>query len=294
LDSTLYIEERYKFNLNFDYRDPYGRSIGHGKARVCLRDYLSLLYRWLQVSLAEGYTDYNEMNVQYCFSIPTSWARNSMIDLFRSVITKAGFGQGRNPFETILFLEADAVASYALGETWALQDLFVVCNAGALYTDVNVFKRTGVKDAGTGPRIPLVCSSEDPTIGMNFIDSAAEEYIADSLEEIRNLLPEGPSVVAKKMVEDRFQNWKRTLGSDFKPTTASLPVLELPLDRYAHRGSVSGSSLVVHEGHLRGLFDKQIRRLTSLVDDQLRHLGSRDPKASVVSTSLIVRPSHTC
>lgn len=80
-------------------------------------DYLKALYghiaEHINTALREyGLGDWKSNRIEYIFSIPTTWAGSRVIEVFRKIVKKAGFGEYENHSVHIKLTEAEAAAVY--------------------------------------------------------------------------------------------------------------------------------------------------------------------------------------
>lgn len=114
---------------------------------------------------------------------------------------------------------------------------------------------------------------------MNF-----HHMVTDRLSKVRANLKEEPEVVADRMVHGRFERIKCSYGT---AALAALPVLpiEVPgLDPgYSFPNAhIEDSRMILTGGELKALFDVQLDRMLSVIDEQFDRMHDNHPRTQIV------------
>lgn len=104
------------------------------EAKRLIRDYLEQVYRQVKSSIEAKAGPWREKNVEFIFSLPTTWQTLDITNSFESAIREAGFGSENQQHSVKLELtEAEAAAVYVAGNgqvRFNNGDILLVCDAG--------------------------------------------------------------------------------------------------------------------------------------------------------------------
>ncbi|KAK4545934.1 hypothetical protein LTR36_002498 [Oleoguttula mirabilis] len=276
-DEYTEVNKLFKLFLDPRHTDVSGYAPAHHEAQQWYRDFLSCLYHCIVRFLRDRVAHYASKNIEFVFSIPTTWKEPAMVADIERLIQQSGYGKLPNQKVSISLTEAEAAAVYASKQQMQKGDVFLVCDAGGGTTDVNVLKVV-VASRNRTELVPLHCNEGEP-IGSTLIDYRAERMILERLKLIRADIHGGDlESMARKMVQDRFMSYKCSFGS----TSMNVPKLPLPIPGIAsnqdfpHAG-VENSNMVLLSEDLQQLFDQQVQRIYELIDDQLKTVQITHP-----------------
>ena len=68
----------------------------------------------LQLELGRRWDD---LNIEFLFSVPTTWKPNPTVERFRTIVQRAGFGRAINHTVSIGLTEAEAAAVHTVRES---------------------------------------------------------------------------------------------------------------------------------------------------------------------------------
>jgi hypothetical protein len=208
----LEVQDLFKLYLDPTHRDDFREQPTLEEARKWFTDYMRCIYQAIKGHFDDTLPRWNNKNVEFLFSVPTTWKNPAMIADTERLIRQAGFGERQNQVVRISLTEAEAAAVYASKQSYERGDVFLVCDAGGGTTDVNVLK---VRAATMGQtELEPLSWVEGHAIGSTIIDFRVEKLMVERLESIRHYLPEEPRMIAEKMMSDRFETFKCSFGSD--------------------------------------------------------------------------------
>jgi hypothetical protein len=276
-------EELFKLYLDPDFQDPYEGAPSFQEARTWFTDYLSCIYRAVARHLNDTIPKFASKHVEFRFSVPTTWKNPAMIAETEQLIRNAGFGSGssNHTVENAL-TEAEAAAVYASKQHYEEGDVFLVCDAGGGTSDVNILK---VVSSGIGQtELEPLSWVEGRAIGSTLIDFRVEKLIAERLRSIKQFLPTEPEAVAFRMLREssRFESFKCNLGDE----AMDLPSLRLPVPGLAYGTNlevahIEDSQMIITKDELQKIFDDQVSKIVSLIDEQLAILQKTNPQETI-------------
>jgi hypothetical protein len=121
-DRSINVKKFFKLALDPLYIEFGGFT--HSEAKGYYRDYLETLRRHVVSCLGERFPSWEQLRVEWLFSIPSSFQNPSMVQMLNELIGAAGFGQDGHPHSfRITITEAEAAAIDVTS-----QDMEVRCN----------------------------------------------------------------------------------------------------------------------------------------------------------------------
>ncbi|KAH0545359.1 hypothetical protein FGG08_000500 [Glutinoglossum americanum] len=250
-------------------------------------DFLQKLYQHIETTMLSKVRRAVWMGeVEFIFSVPTTWTRQGMIEDYKDIIRRAGFGEGGNSHTVDIGLtEAEAAAvSTAKGSVnaFARGDTLLIC------------------DAGGGTTYTLLEPSVD--VGSTKIDEEFEGSVAQRLGALSGHVS-FDSDAASKMTRGQFQAFKCAFGPEGDFPTYSIRVPGITPYDYTNeslrvvRGKMyfarfvhlrfpmfcsSGEELTgENRTELQNIFDTQVRRIFRLIDKQLQQMATKMPEKQI-------------
>ncbi|KAK3202688.1 hypothetical protein GRF29_154g387368, partial [Pseudopithomyces chartarum] len=270
-------------------------------------DYFQLLYRSIEARLrGEVASRWEDANIEFIFSVPTTWKPNPTVERFRKLAERAGFGKSPSHSVVIGLTEAEAAAVHTARNTPAMfkeNDILFVCDVGGGTTDLSVFR---VKNASSGGNLSL--EQVDVVFGANIgstkLDDLFESAVNKRLHAADCSVPMGlPNLgeVAWRMrISRQYQNAKCEYGSEdssaFTDTFGiCIPGLDRRYSNEAH--GISNGEMEISRNDLKSFFDTQVStlpqppppsnphpqlsKLYTLIDKQLHRVHQKFPYESV-------------
>jgi hypothetical protein len=274
------IEELFKLYLDPGYRDGFRNAPTLEEARRWFTDFLACVYRLITRYFSETIPRWRTRNVEFVFSVPTTWKDPAMIAETEQLIKNAGFGKENRHVVEISLTEAEAAAVYVAKQQYQKGDVFLVCDAGGGTTDVNIL-RLSESNAGQTELEPLSYVEGQP-IGSTLIDFRVQKLIIERLESIRHQLSAEPRLIAEKMMRARFETFKCSFGSEaMNMPKLLLYVPGLPPAYDSAQAHIEDSRMIITTQELQKVFDEQIERIFQLIDDELKKLQSTHVRENV-------------
>jgi hypothetical protein len=114
-DPSEYSKSREE-EQNLDYLPP-----SHSDVKRYYLDFLKKLYRHIKNELTDNVRDWATANIEFLFSVPTTWTKLSLVQEFARIATTAGFGtEGMNHRVEVSLTEAEAAAVYTFKSQHAI------------------------------------------------------------------------------------------------------------------------------------------------------------------------------
>ncbi|KAK5129854.1 hypothetical protein LTR08_002762 [Meristemomyces frigidus] len=279
-DPSVEVNKYFKLALDRRFSDPSGFAPPHHEARQWYQDYLACLYKFIMDFFRDRFgSRFLARNVEFLFSVPTTWKDASMIADIEGLIKSAGYGQQANQRVVLSLTEAEAAAVYASKQDMQRGDVFLCADCGGGTTDLNMLRMTS--DAGGKIELdPLQCNEGAP-IGSTLIDYKAEKMILDRLERIKEHLHGDPEALASQMIQDRFLTYKCSFGNGSVVPKLLLPIPGLAPGLFVAHAGIEDSRMVLRSEELQRIFDEQINKIGVLIDEQLRLVQSYHASESV-------------
>ncbi|ORY02273.1 hypothetical protein BCR34DRAFT_493253 [Clohesyomyces aquaticus] len=255
-------------------------------------DYFQFLYRCVEARLkGELASRWEDANIEFIFSVPTTWKPNPTVERFRNIISRAGFGQAPNHTAVIGLTEAEAAAVHTARNTPAIfreNDILFVCDVGGGTTDLSVFRVKNTNNFGGSLNLEQIDTVFGATIGSAQLDSLFEKWVLGRLQSANTQSPMGLDDLSQTAWEMRiskeYQNAKCDYGSDESFSDTEIFAVRVPkLDRHYvndHYGIRNGD-MNIRRDDLRQFFDTQIIKLFDMIDKQFVRLQQKLPSEQV-------------
>jgi hypothetical protein len=222
------------------------------QARSYATDYLRKIYAHtkevLEEQLQSHPLSWSEMTVKFLFSVPTTWTNVGTVDIFKRIITDAGFGKGGQFHEiSVEHTEAEAAAFYTLTTRsmhLAQGNVFLTVDAGGGTTDLALMEVTSThSQAPTMTQVTAVCGQN---IGSSLIDRAFRDLVERRLAEhpdIMGWLP--PNLPAAMSRGHSFRSIKHKFGQAiYNLPTLSVENIGVARDFYHEGLRIEGGKMI--------------------------------------------------
>lgn len=243
-DETMEFNELFKLYLDPMYRDDNENSPTAAEAHQWFCDYLRSLHKYIMKYLEERNKKFTTLNIDFVFSIPTTWKHPATHAKIESLIKSAGFGEAYNHRVAITLTEAEAAAVSASNHKMCRDEVFLVCDAGGGTTDLNVLK---VISAARGQlKLEPLSSNEGRAVGSTLIDYKVQRILEERLRPIELLLARDMDTVVHKMMQDRYESFKCHLGSEgMNVPKLPMPIPDFPPGRDFPKTGIEDSKVVL-------------------------------------------------
>ena len=92
-------------------KDPDSVPPSHADVKLNYEDFLRKLYPHIKKTLRDNVPDWETANIEFLFSVPTTWTKLGLTLDFKSLVKAAGFGrEGKNHSVDVSLTEAEAAA----------------------------------------------------------------------------------------------------------------------------------------------------------------------------------------
>ncbi|KAK0648207.1 hypothetical protein B0T16DRAFT_327490 [Cercophora newfieldiana] len=241
-------------------------------------DYLRQVYlhvkESIETEIGRRHTGgWNDMTVEFIFSVPTTWTSIYVVNTFKDVIRNAGFGtEGIRHSAQVDLTEAEAAAVATLktsAVTFDMGALFLTVDAGGGTTDLALMQVTSANQ-----QVPQMSSMHPVSgvgIGASVIDRLFVRLVTQRMAaypEIAAALP--PDYPMRLARSHQF----RTLKHKFGERAYMQPMFKIPMEGVAHHFSHPGVGIEngrmlfsVHE--IQSLFDPQVEGIAKKIIEEL-------------------------
>ncbi|KAI5196368.1 hypothetical protein E4T39_07801 [Aureobasidium subglaciale] len=255
----LVLQELFKLWLDPGYREESDSQQSNTieEARTSFVDYMRCVYEAILAHFDDTYPRWRTRQVEFLFSVPTTWETPITIANTEHLLRDAGFGTEPGHVAKISLTEAEAAAVYVSKQSYQVGDIFLVCDAGGGTTDINALK---VKDNRSfRTELEPLRSVQGEAIGSTLIDFKVESIIAERLGRISNILTEPSEKLARSMMSDKFETFKCSFGSSTQnDLDLLLPIPGLPSGMNYPAAHIRSSNMVITRDELRRIFDEMI------------------------------------
>ncbi|KAJ5930551.1 hypothetical protein N7466_006044 [Penicillium verhagenii] len=279
-EKSLNIKEFFKLHLAPQYHDDYPGAPTRAEAQKWFQDYVHCVYQHAISHFTNTIPHFSSRNVEFLFSVPTTWKDVRMVEETRSLLETAINAKTPNHRVSIGLTEAEAAAVYAGNEHYQTDDTILVCDAGGGTTDVNVLKL--ISSRGEPTRLEQLGHVEGQPIGSTFIDRQIYDLIFARLQKAHDELGLPPNETAWRMISGRFQRLKCAFGTDASATPW------LKLDVPSSDSNLTHPAAEIYDGQMRiswddlkKAFDLKIDEMITLMDGHIRQMHSKYPEDSI-------------
>lgn len=167
--------------------------------------------------------------VSFLFSVPTTWTRLEVVNIFKRIIRGAGFGiEGPRHSAQVDLTEAEAAAVATLKTTavdFNVGSLFLTVDAGGGTTDLALMHITS-----TDPKFPQMSQVAAVTgvgIGSTLIDRAFVRMVSARLSQFPEVMKQFPDDCAFRMSRSHYF---KTVKHKFGEKVYMQPVFKIQMD----------------------------------------------------------------
>lgn len=122
------------------------------EVRKWYRDYMQCLYDYVSQVLRDHISDWNNLSVEWIFSLPTTFRSQEISNTLLGLLKEAGFGRRANHTVNFGLSEPQASAVDAAkhsANTYRDGDIMLVCDAGGATTDFALLEQTTTRGSRT-------------------------------------------------------------------------------------------------------------------------------------------------
>ena len=196
----------------------------HDEVKKWFRDYLRRLYSHISQEIQGKTGSWVGRRVEFFFSLPCTFQRQSITKSILDLIKEAGFGSEGDKHTVELGLsEPEAAAVFTIGQTaidFKPGMTALVCDAGGGTTDLAVLRLVSKDD--DPPELEALVIAEGKNVGSTNVDLAFESMVEKRLSTLKIPLPD--NVAWCMMHSSDYLAWKCLLGQDDVADITDFPV----------------------------------------------------------------------
>jgi hypothetical protein len=282
-DDDEEVKKSFKAALDPDY---YGQDPNHPSLRAACRhtvDFLRCLYEHICSHLANFALASPDHNVEFLFSVPSSWAKSRMQDRYRALIATAGFTKHPQYHINIEISELEATACSAIPGHAKAGAAALVCHTGALFTELALLET--VSATATEHTYKTQAWTKARAIGSARIDYEVHDLIKQKISSGIQAQTIVSDSLPRKMMLGRYRTYKHAFGSD---EIQWFSTLELPIPDAQQEmeglgaNSAPGSEFSMEENDFRALLDRQLDRLITFIEHELNAAQALLPGQDII------------
>lgn len=211
------------------------------EAQRLVADYLGALYAHvkatveLHTGIGSSGNGWDDLAVEFAFSVPTTWRSQEIVNVFKTAIRKAGFGTagGKHHTASVELTESEAAAVGTIkSATVAFEphDIFLSVDAGGGTTDFALMQVIEVREPF--PALAQINQVDGIGIGSTLIDQAFVALVNSRLSQYSEVLQQVPPDCAQRLVKsERFKTMKHKFGERvYESPTYKLPLEGVPFN----------------------------------------------------------------
>ena len=116
------------------------------------------------------------------------------------------------------------------------------------------------------------------------IDKDFHQLVSERLSNVSHHLKDSPDLVADRMLRGRFERIKCSYGT---PASSAFPMIPIEIPDYesacwAPEAHIEDGRLLITMEELKDLFDIQVERMLSVIDEQLARMQRNHPGIQIV------------
>lgn len=188
---------------------------------------------------ARGNHGWANTSIEFLFSVPTTWTKMQVINIFKGVIRNAGFGvEGRNHSARIDLTEAEAAAVATLKTSavrFGMGSVFLAVDAGGGTTDLALMRVTS--NDTVNPQMSQIAAVKGVGIGSTVLDRAFVKLVSNRLASFPDANKELPEDCATRLVRShRYKMVKHKFGE----AVYMQPIFKIQVEGVSHQFTHKG------------------------------------------------------
>ncbi|OTB11872.1 hypothetical protein K445DRAFT_26131 [Daldinia sp. EC12] len=220
-----------------------------------------------------GHVGWQELVVEFIFSVPTTWRNQEIINSFKKCIHDAGFGvEGRYHRATVELTESEAAAVGTIKNSTVVfetGDIFLSVDAGGGTTDLALMQVVEARQPF--PLLSQLNQVDGIGIGSTLIDQAFVTMINNRLNKFPDLVDKLPPDCAERLVKsERYRTTKHKFGERvYQSTCYKLPLDGVPYNLNHAGAQIELGRIIVSWEEMQALFDPHVEGITRKIHEQL-------------------------
>ena len=222
------------------------------EAQKLVSDFLRQVYlhvkSTVELHTGIGHVGWQNLVVEFIFSVPTTWRTHDIINTFKDTIWTAGFGaESPRHKATVELTESEAAAVGTVkSSTVGFQagDVFLCIDAGGGTTDFALMEVVEAREPF--PLLSQRSQVDGIGIGSALIDQAFVSYINSRFSQFPELVSQLPPNCAERLVKsERFRTMKHKFGERvYQSSTYKIPLEGVPFN-FSHEAAKIESGRIV-------------------------------------------------
>ncbi|KAI0481270.1 hypothetical protein GGR56DRAFT_688865 [Xylariaceae sp. FL0804] len=263
--------------------DAHRQGIGQAPASVAdaqrlVTDYLREIYRHVKatvelhtgISQSDGWA---ALNVEFAFSVPTTWRGPELINSFKRCIGDAGFGrEGRRHAASVELTESEAAAVGTVKSAavaFLPGEVFLSVDAGGGTTDLALMRVVEARQPF--PALAQIAQVDGIGIGSALIDQAFVSLVNRRLGRFPELVRHLPPDVAERLARsERFRMTKHKFGEQvYRSPSYKLTLDGVPFNFNHPAAGIELGRIVISWEEMQSLFEPHIEQILLKIREQL-------------------------
>ncbi|KAI1105671.1 hypothetical protein F4804DRAFT_117893 [Jackrogersella minutella] len=252
------------------------------EAQTLISDYLRELYAHVKSTVelhtGIGHVGWQEVAVEFIFSVPTTWKSQEIINAFKKCIADAGFGvEGRRHTAAVELTESEAAAVGTIKNsavTFQTGDIFLSVDAGGGTTDLALMQVVEAREPF--PALSQMNQVDGIGIGSTLIDQAFVSMVNNRLGRFPDLMEKIPPDCAERLVKgERYRTTKHKFGERvYQSACYKLTLDGVPFNLSHSQARVELGRIVISWEEMQSLFDPHVESIMKKIHEQLNWMQS--------------------
>ncbi|KAK4228838.1 hypothetical protein QBC38DRAFT_135987 [Podospora fimiseda] len=216
---------------------------------------------------------WNDLAVEFLFSVPTTWTSQSVINAYKGIIRAAGFGlDGPRHSAQVDLTEAEAAAVATLktsAVSFMMGSLFLTVDAGGGTTDLALMQVTS-----SNQQIPQMSSLHAVNgvgVGATLIDRLFIRLVTQRLSADPNIINQLPPDYPIRLARSHYF---RTVKHKFGERAYMQPQFRIPMEGVSHDFShpalgIENGRMIFSMAEIQSLFDPQVEGIVKRIVEEL-------------------------
>ncbi|KAK4163210.1 hypothetical protein QBC43DRAFT_68290 [Cladorrhinum sp. PSN259] len=222
---------------------------------------------------------WNDMAVEFLFSVPTTWTSQSVINVFKGIIRAAGFGlDGPRHSAQVDLTEAEAAAVATLktsAVSFMMGSLFLTVDAGGGTTDLALMQVTSANQQV--PQMSSLHAVNGVGVGATLIDRLFIRLVTQRLSADPNVIAQLPPDYPIRLARSHHF---RMVKHKFGERAYMQPVFRIPMEGVSHDFShpmlgIENGRMLFTMAEIQSLFDPQVEGIVKRIVEELDWLRNQ-------------------
>ncbi|KAI1393154.1 uncharacterized protein F4822DRAFT_383686 [Hypoxylon trugodes] len=246
-------------------------------AQKLISDYMREVYAHVKSTVelhtGIGHVGWQELAVEFIFSVPTTWKSQEIINAFKECIKNAGFGvEGQRHIATVELTESEAAAVGTIKNSavaFQTGDIFLSVDAGGGTTDLALMQVVEARDPF--PSLAQLNQVDGIGIGSTLIDQAFVSMVNKRLSRFPDLIPHLPPDCAERLVKsERYRTTKHKFGERVYQSNCYKLILDgVPFNLSHSDARIELGRIVISWEEMQSLFDPHVESIMKKIHEQL-------------------------